>query len=352
MKVKPSTLTTIASLFLIVVLVSGSWTTAQALFVIPTFDVTSVTTDTSVTIKTYNFPANDTFRVLMGKIGTRGVGGYQVATVNSGAGGTFTATYNIPAELKGLYQISIRLESPTSGYFSYNWFYNNTSGTIPNTGGTPVPSLPPGVIPTFSITNVVLDTSVDIKTANFPANDTFDVLMGQIGTRGVGGVKVGTWSSGTGGVQTATFNIPASLKGLYQIAIRLQSPVSGYFSYNWFYNNTSGTIPNTGGTPVPSLPPGVFPSFTITAVMKDSTVTVKTANMPANDTFTVRMGAYGTLGVGGTSVGTWSSGTGGAQTATFNIPSGLQGASRIAIRLESATSGYFAYNWFWNNTYP
>jgi hypothetical protein len=60
------------------------------------------------------------------------------------------------------------------------------------------------------------------------------------------------------------------------------------------------------------------------------------------------MGAYGTLGVNGTVVGTTDSGNG-SFTATYTIPAVLRGSSRIAIRLQS-TSGHFSYNWFWNNT--
>ncbi|HEX9017568.1 MAG TPA: hypothetical protein VF806_00170 [Anaerolineaceae bacterium] len=335
---------------------------------IPTFSIASVVADHTVTITTSNFPANDTFNVLMNTIGTRGVGGIVVATQASGAGGTFTATYNIPAALLGSRQIAIRLESPTSGFFAYNWFWNNTSGGIPATGATvtpgpsptPLPSLPAGTIPTFSISSVVADTSVTILTNNFPANDTFNVLMNFIGTRGVGGTQVATINSGAGGALTLTFNIPAGLKGQQQIAIRLQSPTSGFFAYNWFWNNTTGGIPATGATvtpgpsatPLPSLPAGTIPTFTITGVAKNSTVTIQTANFPANDTFNVTMGAFGTLGIGGISAGTFTSGAGGVMTATFNIPAALQGSDRIAIRLQSPTSGFFAYNWFWNNTFP
>jgi hypothetical protein len=244
----------ITSLMLLFVLVGATVSTAygagtlpslnkaQSAFIIPTFDIVSVETDTSVTIRTYNFPANDNFVVRMGLIGTRGIGGTQVATVNSGAGGTFTQTFTIPDGLKGQARIAIRLESPTSGYYSFNWFWNNTSN-IPVTGptATPGPSptpRPPFVTPTFSITGVVRDATVSIQTANFPANDSFTVTMGYMGTRGVGGINVGTFNSGTGGTQTATFNIPAALAGQGQIAIRLQSPTSGYYSYNWFYNST------------------------------------------------------------------------------------------------------------------
>jgi hypothetical protein len=334
----------LTSLILLTVLVGGSWKASSAAFIVPTFDIASVQVDQTVTIRTFNFPANDTFNVVMNVIGTRGVGGYQVATVNSGAGGTFTATYNIPTQLQGQRQIAIRLESPSSAYFAYNWFWNNTSSGVPVTG----PTLPPGVIPTFSITDVVTDGTVTIKTANFPANDTFDVLMNTMGTRGVGGTKVDTINTGTGGVLSMTFNIPAGLKGQNQIAIRLQSPTSGFFAYNWFWNSTTSGVPVTG----PVLPPGVLPSTTMLAVTRDVSVTVETNNFPANDTFDVYLGVYGTQGVGGTKVDTFNTGTGGSFRRTFSIPTGLAGQERIAIRLVSPTSGYYAYNWFWNSTYP
>lgn len=201
---------------------------------IPTITIVSVDRNTSVTVRTANYPANDTFRVLMGRFGTRGVGGIQAATFQSGAGGTQTATFPIPAALQGSRRIAIRLESPTSGFFSFNWFWNATAGT--GTGG-PVPQPSPIVgIPTFSIVSVARNNSVTIQTNNFPPNDRFNVLMNVIGTRGVGGILVDTINSGAGGSFTATFQIPAGLHGLGRIAIRLQSPSSGYFAYNWFYN--------------------------------------------------------------------------------------------------------------------
>lgn len=248
----PSFMLILTSLTMLIALVGGTWSTVYGAaivqgnlpllspvnFVVPTIQIVSVQTDQTVTIQTANFPANDTFNVLMNVIHTQGIGGINVGTFNSGVGGTLTGTFTIPASLKGQQQIAIRLESPTSGFFSYNWFWNNTTGTtggIPNTGGT----LPPGVIPTFSITGVTTDVSVSIQTANFPANNTFNVLMGVIGTRGIGGINVGTFSSGAGGTLTGTFNIPASLRGADRIAIRLESPTSGFFSYNWFFNNTA-----------------------------------------------------------------------------------------------------------------
>lgn len=233
----------LASLVLLFAMVGGTWTTAAAAkenschCTIPTISILSVKPDESVTIKTANYPANDTFKVYMNYYGTLGLHGIEVDSINSESGGSFEKTFTIPSELKGQKMIAIRLESPTSGYYSYNWFYNTSSGTIPDTGKPPAPK-PPFVIPTFSITAVDQNNTVTIKTANFPANDTFNVMMNYYGTAGIGGVKVDTIDSKDGGTLTLTFTIPDHLKGQGRIAIRLESPNSGYYSYNWFYNNT------------------------------------------------------------------------------------------------------------------
>ena len=311
----------------------------------PTFTIQSVVKDTSVTIYTYNFPAHDSFDILMNYMGTRGVKGIKVGMLDSGAGGSLTATFNIPEALKGEKQIAMRAQSNTgSGYYAYNWFYNNRSGA--NTAESDRPS---GKIPTFTILAVVKDASVKIKTSNFPAHDSFDVLMNYMGTRGVKGVKVATVDSGAGGSFEATFQIPASLKGERQIAIRLQSNTgSGYYAYNWFYNNTSGA---NSGEQQPGSGYAGYPTFTIQSVVRNQTVTIRVRNLPENDTFNVRMGAIGTKAVKGYLVDSFNSGSGGSQTFTFEIPAELQGSRKIAIRIESAaSSGYFAYNWFYNTT--
>lgn len=335
-------------LIALALLVSPLWlapaNTAQASGAFPTFSIVSVDTDDSVTIRTHNFPANDSFVVRMGAMGTRGVGGVKVTTTNSGSGGTFNATYSIPASLKGSYQIAIRLESPTSGYFAYNWFYNDTSGK-----GAPYPKPPKGYwsYPTFSITSVIADDEVTVKTKNLPPNDSFVVRMGAMGTRGVGGVKVATVDTDGGGTKSFTFDVPKSLKGSYQIAIRMESPSSGYFAYNWFYNNTTGQ----GGQPSPPQNGYYgYPTFWISSVIRNDEVTIQAKNLPPNDSFVVRMGAMGTRGIGGVKVDTVDSKAGGSKSFTFDIPSSLKNSYQIAIRLESPSSGYFAYNWFYNNT--
>jgi hypothetical protein len=338
-----------ASLAILLVLVLASPLPTQAGSTIPTFSIASVVPDTSVTILTYNFPANRSFDVLMGPISTRGVGGIKVASINSGTGGSFTATFKIPPELYGQYQIALRLENTTgSGYYAYNWFYNNRYGSLPT---VPPPS---GVKPQPSIliTGVVQDVSVTITTQNFPANDRFDVLMGHMGSRGIGGILVDSVSTGAGGSLTYTFPIPPALHGQPQIAIRLQSATgSDYFAYSWFVNNTSGA----SGWPVPPPHPGYtgFPTFAITKVVRDQTVSIITHNMPPKARFQVTMGPMGTRGINGAIVGTIDTSASDTQTFTFAIPVSLYGTSQIAIRLQSVTgSNYYAYNWFHNATTP
>jgi hypothetical protein len=320
----------------------------------PTFSIHTVVRDETVTIFTSNMPADTTFTVRMGAYGTLGVGGTVVASTYSGSGGAFTATYTIPAGLKGAERIAIRMDSTAGGFFAYNWFWNNTAPG----GGSPAPTAIPGYsgYPVFSITGVEKGVSVTISGSNFPPGDTFAVTMNTYGTLGIGGTSVTTVNTGAGGALFGTFNIPAALASLDRIAIRLQSPTTGYYAYNWFWNNTFPATPAPTVVPGPIPTPGPsysgYPTFYIQSVVKDNTVTIVTNNLPSGDTFTVRMGAYGTLGIGGTAVASTASGTGGVQTLTYTIPDGLKGTSRIAIRMDSPTSGYYAYNWFWNNTSP
>jgi hypothetical protein len=312
---------------------------------IPTFSIVSVVTDETVTIKTYNFPADYSFRVRMGAYGSLGIGGIVVTTTDSGDGGSFVATYDIPNALKGAAMIAIRLESTSGGYYAYNWFYNakssSSSGSSSNSGYKGYPY--------FFIDSVVKDTSVTIKAYNFPADDTFKVRMGKYGTLGIGGKVVETTDSGDGGSFTATYTIPDTLKGLARIAIRLESPTTGYYAYNWFYNNTATGSSGSGNSG--SGYSGI-PTFAIVSVVKNESVTIKTNNFPADDTFKVTMGKYGTLGFGGNVVATTDSGDGGSFTVTYSIPDSLKGSKRIAIRLQSPTTGYYAYNWFFNNDAP
>ena len=209
----------------------------------PYFFITDVVKDTSVTIAPYNFPPNDTFIVRMNYYGTYGLGGVVVDTVTTDANGTLSkTTFSIPAGLAGQYRIAIRLESQTSGYYAYNWFYNNSTNVTP----TPAPTATPNPLagyrgyPYFYISSVVKGNTVTIKPHNFTPNDTYVVRMNYYGSYGIGGTVVDTVTTdANGNLSKTTFNIPANLAGLSRIAIRLESPNTGYYAYNWFYNTTA-----------------------------------------------------------------------------------------------------------------
>ena len=112
----------------------------------------------------------------------------------------------------------------------------STTPVTPTTSGADS-SLPAGT-PTIEVVSVVADQSVTLKASNFPAGKPVDVRLGKNGTLGAGGTLVSTVDAGTG-VFTGTYTIPAALKGQSVISIRLESRWGGYYSYNWFYNNTT-----------------------------------------------------------------------------------------------------------------
>ena len=309
----------------------------------PTFSISEVKMDESVTILTNNMPANKNFNVLMGEIGTKGIDGIIVAALNSDKGGSFLATFPIPEQLKGRAQIAIRLEGTDNPYYAYNWFWNDAKdGTWPEDYPPAQPTTCACNIPTFSIKSVIKGEDVTITTYNFPKNMEFTVLMGKMWTRGINGIEVATLNSGEGGSFEATFDIPEELANEERIAIRLEG-TGGYYAYNWFWNNTASTPP---AEPVDGY--SGYPYFFITAVQKDTTVSIKAYNLPKDTDFTVLMGKMWTMGINGIEVTTLNSGEGGTLEATFTIPAELAGEQRIAIRLQGEV--YYAYNWFWNNT--
>lgn len=93
----------------------------------PSFSIVAVEKDNTVSIEGKNFPASTEFIVRMGKMWTLGINGIEAGTLNTGAGGDVNGTFNIPAALAGLSQISIRLEAKTGGWYAYNWFWNSTT---------------------------------------------------------------------------------------------------------------------------------------------------------------------------------------------------------------------------------
>jgi hypothetical protein len=207
------------------------------------YNIIKVVPDVSVTIQSYGFPNNVEMKAQMARWNGTGYDWADLGGFDTGNGGSYQLTFNIPAAFADANQLVLRLtQTKKNGrtFWQDQVFYNTAGGP---TGGQPGPIYrPPNYfygIPTIWIVGVQRDNSVTIQTHNFPPGLTFDVLMGPMGTRGVGGYYVGTLNSGSGGTLSATFTIPVQLQGLPQIAIRTQNLPTGYYSYNWFWNNTT-----------------------------------------------------------------------------------------------------------------
>ncbi len=89
----------------------------------PRLSVAWVDADLKVGVRTYGFPSTGTYTVSMG-VGPRG--GTIVTTGSAGTGSSFTAIYDIPAALKGVSPIYIRIDF-SDGTWAVNWFYNITT---------------------------------------------------------------------------------------------------------------------------------------------------------------------------------------------------------------------------------
>jgi hypothetical protein len=202
-------------------------------------------------------------------------------------------------------------------------------------------------LPYFDILSVSPGNSVTIKCFNFYTGISFYFLMGVNGTNGVGGINVGNANNSVSQVFKITLEIPYSLRNKRMVDLRVESP-EGYYYYDSFYNApvyTSST--STSSTTTTYTYTGYIPTFDITAVTIDTSVAILTHNFPPGQTFTVRMGPYGSYGIGGTIVGTTDSGAGGSFAAVYSIPAALKGSNEIAIRMDSP-GGYYAFNYFSN----
>ena len=313
----------------------------------PSIAIASVDPGKSVTINGTNFPKGQTFTARMAKYGKYALDGVVAGTVETKESATFSATFTIPADLAGEESIAIRLDS-AEGYYAFNWFYNMLEEAAE-------PVLPEASSylghPIFSVTDVERNLAVGIETDNLPAGQTFTVKMGKFLTRGIDGIEVGTLDTGEGGVLKSTFTIPKELADLPRIAIRMDSD-DGYYAYNWFWNNSTGAAAAGDVAVEPVVEPvhTEIPKILVEAVVRDTNVTLAGSSFPAGETFKVMMRDYSAPGADRIDAGTYETGEGGDFSSTFTIPAELAGKYLIAIRLETESGVFYAYNWFFNNT--
>ena len=183
------------------------------------------------------------------------------------------------------------------------------------------------------------DQFVTLQGKKLAAYSRYTIYLSKYGTYPIGATFLGSVVTDKYGAFSETFRMPSKLVDVQKIAINISNG-RGDATSNWFINATADG--NTGGEGAPALGLGFV------SVREDEWVKIKTSNLPANVTFDVLMGKSGTKGVNGVKVGTLRDDEGGSVRATFNIPSQLQGRSRIDLRIENKALGIYSYLSFEN----
>jgi hypothetical protein len=210
--------------------------------------------------------------------------------------------------------------------------------SVDESGSTPVVTPAPGSGVRVSALSVEEDQYVTLQGKKLVANSRYSVYLSKFGAYPSGAIFMGSVLTNKYGAFTRTYNIPGKLVDIAKIAINLSNGRDA--TSNWFINATAEG--NTGGEGAPAF------SFSISSVEEDEWVKIRTSNLPANVTFDVLMGKSGSKGVNGIKVGTLADDDGGSVRATFDIPSQLQGRSKLDIRLENKSLGISYYLTFKN----
>ena len=209
-------------------------------------NILSVNANKSVTVEALNFPAHEDFKVRVGPYYTFARAYRVMDTINSGSGGNFQFTVNLPDNVAADDLVAIRLDSP-SGYYVYNAFYNtNKSASSSSPTATPVATQSPVVSGACQV--------ISVSPANWSSFDPrfdFDAVWEVKNTSGK------TWDANSvdikylGGEKfykkTSAYDLPKSVKSGNSIKIvvdMLAPSQSGYYSTNWGLVSSSTTLCN------------------------------------------------------------------------------------------------------------
>jgi len=328
--------------------------------------------DEFVRIRVENFPQSQNFRVTMGLIGAS-FDPVRVGKLSGSLGDSFAIEFPIPSRFHRERFLALQVENTSSGAFTYNIFMNNDDWnedrgiSLTGQGATSSDSagssatVPNG--PSFWIHDVVMDTSVTIKVVRYPhGNEKYKVIVGKtgIGNEISGGQLMGTITQDNGRYFTFKVPLPSRVLGDREFFVRLENPFTLDYAFTVVTNNDDWQVQGTyqlqgessGVSAFNPYAKGFYsghPYTQILDVIEDTEVTLQVINAPADDAFTVTMGAIGSAGINGIVIGTQTTGAGGSFVVTYPIPDSLKGSDQIAIRLQSPTSGFFAYDFFNNS---
>lgn len=229
-----------------------------------------------------------------------------------------------------------------------------------------VTSLPVSASPrgATTIMSVVKNESVTVRLESFPAEQTFNVMMGFNGTLGINGYLVSKLTTNAGGTFLAKFPIPQGLAGEQIIAIRFESIDSNVFWYDWFYNETAASQPAVvPSSQIPSasptkpavrynlLEPG-FPTFTAIRVDAGDSMTLRTQYFPGRDRWAIYIKDGAMANVTWYEVGGFNAADGGYINVDINIPEAIKYKPNLAIKFYNLKTGFYTYNLIDNRDYP
>ena len=230
------------------------------------FDVVSVVRDASVTIRTRDFPVRTKFTVRIDKVGKWAKNGPVVGELNTESGGVLEATFSLPKQVLGQRILAIRMDS-VDGYTADNWFFNRTQNSpLYASVQKEQAKNQPVKTPELNFSGVKKNESVTLVGANLPANTSMGVRMGPYDNFYQKYVTLESIQSSADGSLNAIVSIPAALKDVEHIMVRLDG--GGKTAIRIFKNVTGGSavseqslikvIPCTvvNIAPVPELAPG------------------------------------------------------------------------------------------------
>lgn len=194
----------------------------------------------------------------------------------------------------------------------------------------------PAVTVHFEVIAVTRNTSVTIRTKDFPLRTKFVVRIGTASKKAVNGEVVGSFNSDKGGVLEQTFPIPVALKDVIILGLRIES-ADGYEAYNWFFNETlARALPAANAKP----------QIDFSEAKKNTSVTVQAKNLPANTSFSVRVGPYEGFYAKYAYSGLVKTGAEGAASFPVSLPASAKDAEHIMVRMDGA--GTYVFNVYKN----
>jgi hypothetical protein len=187
----------------------------------------------------------------------------------------------------------------------------------------------------MNFVSVQADTSVTVRVLTVPIRTKFTILMGDATQKPFQGVEIQKdWTSEKGGPVELTFPIPESLRGVYIIAIKMNS-VDGYTAETFFFNRTQvNTFLFANATPSALATPQPTPEITFSEVKKGLSAVVTGKNFPADITVYPRVGPYDAFLLNYDPLPSVKTGADGSLVFTIDLPKRSQPAENVRVRLD------------------